>query len=136
MSNEIPCIYYVGKLSKSRGQVLRVAVIFHTLFEIFSDDENSNNPNDNERTDMDNGDSDTNEDNTENANGEDNSEDNDNVKIDEEDIQAAINFVKTSIQLTLYMCGRGQLSDEVQYAGEKSSICTIWYLYNIPVSPF
>jgi len=93
-------------ISKSRGQVLRVAVIFHILFAIFRDDDTSSVNN--------NGDS--NEDEAEN-NDSDGDGITDDLQIKEEEISAAINFVETSMQHTLYISGRGELSDEVQCLG-------------------
>ena len=126
--NEVPCINCIGILSKSRGQVLRVAVIFHILFGIFRDNDGNNDVNgddNNEDIEKANGDGNTDDDNEEidKANEEDGIKENDNIKINEEDIQAAINFVKTSIQHSLYISGRSQLSDEVQCAGETSYTC-------------
>jgi len=38
-------------------------------------------------------------------------------QLDEVDIKAAINFVKTSMQNVLYIIGKGSLEDEVQCTG-------------------
>lgn len=80
----------VGLLSKSRGQVLRVAAIFHTLFSI------------DERRYSDSTDA----------------SDRDPDEITDDAIIAAIDFVKTACQHTMYIAGRGTLEEGVKRAQE------------------
>ena len=83
-----------------------MAVIFHIHFGIFWDND-VNGDNNNEDIQKANDDSNIDDDNEEinRTNEEDGIKENDNIKINEEDIQAAINFVKTSIQHSLYISG-------------------------------
>ena len=77
-------------------------------FDIFWDNDVNGDDN-NEDVEKVNDDSSIDDDNEEinRTNDEDGMKENDNIKINEEDSQAAINFVKTSIQHSLYVSGRG-----------------------------
>lgn len=70
-------------LSKSRGQVLRVAAVFHVLFSV---DPGRNEISEEETSD------DT---------------------IGKDAIIASINFVKTACQHVLYIAGKGNLEEEI-----------------------
>ena len=88
--------YIIGLLSKNRGQVLRVAAIFHILFGI---DERRYN------------------DST-------NTSDKDENKITDDAILAVIDFVKTACQHTIYIAGRGTLEEGVKRAQESKYLAT------------
>ena len=82
-------------LSKNRGQVLRVAAIFHILFKIDESqchDTTTNDKNVNE--------------------------------ISEDAMLAAIDFLKTACQRTMYIAGRGTLEEGVKRAQESKYLAT------------
>ena len=79
-------------LSKSKGQILRVATALHVLFNISTDDEDGSIV--------------TEEDDTNDIMVP--------VVITERAILAAINFVELCCQQTAYMAGRGDIEEDIQ----------------------
>ena len=88
-----------GMLSKSKGQILRVAAVMHTLFQLkpLHDDEAITYIIDNE--------------------------------ISLEALEAAIDFIQTSVQHAAYIAGRSTMAKEVEIAEAGAYISL--YHYNI-----
>lgn len=80
---------YVGMLSKSKGQILRVAAIMHVLFQICITTENEDTDHDAIVYD-------------------------DIISLDA--LKAAIDFIQTSLQHTCYIAGRSSIIEEVDMA--------------------
>ncbi|XP_065899115.1 uncharacterized protein [Dysidea avara] len=93
-----------GLLSKSRGQVLRMAAVLHVLFTIKGDDVQC-------------------EDNDRAADGttDQQLDDGDLDVVHDKTVKVAINIVRKSIQHSLYMTGRCTLTEEISKAGEIDS---------------
>ena len=94
------CTPTLGLLSKSRGQVLRMAAVLHVLFTIKVDDVQC-------------------EDNDRAADGttDQQPDDGDLDVVHDKTVKVAINIVRKSIQHSLYMTGRCTLTEEISKAG-------------------
>ena len=91
----------LGMLSKSKGQVLRVAAIMHVLFYLANGDAGDDND---EESCLDGEYEDTNHGAGEDINPE----------ISEKALKASINFVTLCCQQTAFIAGRGEIKEEIQ----------------------
>ena len=102
---------HAGLLSKSRGQVLRVAAVFHILFKLNISD----NPNQQE--------SDNSQDKDEAEQEEDNE-----IIISTSAMKAAVNFVRLSCQQTCFIAGKKNIEEEVTCLTAKSKYTWLYAL--------
>ncbi len=89
----------VGTLSKSKGQILRVAAAFHILFEAASIEDKDDH--------------------------EDNDEDSQSgalLEISEVAMLASINFVELCCQQTAFMAGRGNIGEDIELIKASTSV--------------
>ena len=94
-------VTHVGMLSKSKGQVLRVAVVLHVLsyIKVQNDDSAVETQQSDEIASV----------------------------ISESAIKAAVNFVSLCCQQTAYMTGRGNIKEEVEML--KTSMLYLYLIY-------
>lgn len=95
---------HTGILSKSRGQVLRVAAVLHTLFSIDKGYKKSSTISNDALDD----------DADDNNAGDNNADKEISNEVSDASLKAAVDFVSVACQHTVYMAGRGLIDEEIE----------------------